>query len=92
MLPLIVLLSTISQTPAAQDQTQAPKDNSVLQVKPGGEVIKQKDLWIDTGYSHPFLRMPKYFVQAQKAIWTSPFHTAKSDIKYRVTFGAAVAE
>jgi hypothetical protein len=34
--------------------------------------------------------MPKYFVQDQKAIWTSPFHTAKSDIKYWAIFGAAV--
>lgn len=28
-------------------------------------------------------------LQDQKAIWTSPFHTAKSDIKYWVIFGAA---
>jgi membrane-associated phospholipid phosphatase len=35
--------------------------------------------------------MPKYFVQDQKAIWTSPFHTAKSDIKYWAVFGGAIA-
>ena len=33
--------------------------------------------------------MPKYILQDQKAIWTSPFHTAKSDIKYWAIFGAA---
>jgi membrane-associated phospholipid phosphatase len=74
----------------AASQTRDPEDQSVLQIKPGGQVIKQKDLWTDTGYFHPFVRMPKYFIQDQKAIWTSPFHTAKSDIKYWVIFGGAV--
>jgi membrane-associated phospholipid phosphatase len=69
---------------------QPSKDHSVLAVKPAGEVIKPKDLWTDTGYFHPFVRMPKYFLQDQKAIWTSPFHTAKSDIKYWAIFGGAV--
>ena len=98
---LIVFLSAMSSTLLAQDavtsqpqaetrQAQPPMDNSALQVKPGGQVIKQKDLWTDTGYFHPFLRMPRYFVQDQKAIWTSPFHTAKSDIKYWAIFGGAV--
>jgi membrane-associated phospholipid phosphatase len=35
--------------------------------------------------------MPKYILQDQKAIWTSPFHTARSDIKYWAIFGAATA-
>ena len=54
-------------------------------------MIKQKDLWTDTGYFHPFVRMPKYILVDQKAIWTSPFHTAKSNIKYWAIFGTATA-
>jgi len=33
--------------------------------------------------------MPKYIWQDQKAIWTSPFHTAKQDLKWWVIFGGA---
>jgi membrane-associated phospholipid phosphatase len=72
-------------------QTSPAEGRSALQVQPGGEVIKPKDLWTDTGYFHPFVRMPKYILQDQKAIWTSPLHTAKSDIKYWAVFGAATA-
>jgi membrane-associated phospholipid phosphatase len=85
-------------SPQDQKDTQTPKtdqDNSAqrskIEVTPGQQVIKQKDLWDQTGYFHPFVRMPKYILQDQKAIWTSPFHTAKSDIKYWVIFGAATA-
>jgi membrane-associated phospholipid phosphatase len=35
--------------------------------------------------------MPKYVLQDQKAIWTSPFHTRKQDVKYWAIFGAATA-
>ena len=35
--------------------------------------------------------MPKYILDDQKAIWTSPFHTAKKDIKWWVIFGSAEA-
>ena len=59
------------------------------EVKPGPEVIKNKDLWERTGYFHPFVRMPRYILDDQKSIWTSPFHTAKSDLKYWAIFGAA---
>lgn len=88
-----------SDQPALQEQVK-PDDTtqqgtaneahrSAIEVKPGPPAIKQKDLWERTGYFHPFLRMPKYILQDQKAIWTSPFHTAKSDIKYWAIFGAA---
>ena len=78
------------QKPAAVVSQQTPDDqHSAIQVKPGGEAIKNKDLWEKTGYFHPFLRMPRYVWEDQKAIWTSPFHTAKRDIKYWVIFGAA---
>src|SRR5579859_6325602 len=71
--------------------TDAPaeKPPSTIEVKPGQPVIKQKDLWNESGYLHPFLRMPKYIWQDQKAIWTSPFHTAKEDAKWWAIFGAA---
>jgi membrane-associated phospholipid phosphatase len=79
----------------AHDQSQLPpspqheSNRSAIKVKPGGEAIKDKDLWEKTGYIHPFARMPKYVLQDQKAIWTSPFHTAKSDVKWWAIFGAA---
>jgi membrane-associated phospholipid phosphatase len=33
--------------------------------------------------------MPKYILQDQKAIWTSPFHTSKQDVKFWAIFGTA---
>jgi membrane-associated phospholipid phosphatase len=77
------------QTPAATQQPGTQEAHrSTLEVKPGQQVIKPKDLWDDTGYFHPFVRMPKYIWQDQKAIWSSPFHTAKSDVKWWLIFGA----
>lgn len=80
-----------AQTPAADQnqQTSEDRNRSVLEVKPGSEAIKNKDLWERTGYFHPFLRMPKYVLRDQKAIWTSPFHTAKKDIKWWLLLGGA---
>ncbi len=77
---------TAAQTPA---QNPPPANSTAIHVKPGAEAIKEKDLWEKTGYFHPFRRMPRYILQDQKAIWTSPVHTAKSDIKWWVIFGAA---
>jgi membrane-associated phospholipid phosphatase len=73
--------------PPQQPQGEAAR--SAIKVKPGGEAIKDKDLWEKTGYIHPFKRMPQYVLQDQKSIWTSPFHTSKSDIKWWVIFGTA---
>jgi membrane-associated phospholipid phosphatase len=85
-------------TPAGGDsppaQVQNPADDkqySTLEVQPGSPVIKQKDLYDATGYFHPFVRMPKYVLQDQKALWTSPFHTAKSNAKWWAIFGGAAA-
>lgn len=75
--------------PPDQNPQQEDRNRSVLEVKPGGEAIKQKDMWDQSGYFHPFARMPKYVLQDQKAIWTSPFHTAKKDIKWWAIFGTA---
>jgi membrane-associated phospholipid phosphatase len=62
---------------------------STIEVAPGPEAIKEKDLFEKTGIFHPLVRMPKYVLQDQKAIWTSPFHTTKKDIKWWVLAGAA---
>ena len=62
---------------------------STLDVKPAAPVIKQKDLWNESGFFHPFLRMPKYIFQDQKTMWTSPFHTSKANVKWWAIFGTA---
>jgi membrane-associated phospholipid phosphatase len=91
--------SSTNQSPAAQTQPNADEQNkhqdgaqpSTPDVKPGPPVLKQKDLWEGTGVFHPLLRMPKYILQDQKAIWTSPFHTSKQDMKFWAVFGTATA-
>jgi len=104
-IPLFLLVSAgLSQTPPPDniafppsEQTNPPANDtqdaqrSTIEVKPGSPVIKQKDIWDETGYLHPFVRMPKYILQDQKSIWTSPFHTAKQDVKLWAIFGAATA-
>jgi membrane-associated phospholipid phosphatase len=84
-------------SPGRQNPVQtpngSPKGNeaqrSVIEVKPGEEAIKNKDLWEKTGYFHPFRRMGRFVLTDQKNIWTSPFHTAKSDIKWWAILGGA---
>lgn len=86
-LALAVASVAMGQT---SNQNQTHQD-STIQVKPGPPVLKQKDIWNEKGIFHPFVRMPKYVLQDQKAIWTSPIHTARADVKYWVIFGAATA-
>jgi membrane-associated phospholipid phosphatase len=86
---LISCLGLVANGQDMPQRSQGDKNGSPIQVKPGAEAIKNKDLWEKTGYLHPFARMPKYIWQDQKAIWTSPFHTAKRDLKYWAIFGAA---
>ncbi len=74
-----------------QTASQSEAQRSAIEVKPGSPVIKQKDIWNETGFFHPFVRMPKYILQDQKAIWTSPAHTANSDIKWWAIFGVTTA-
>src|ERR1700727_3088900 len=81
-----ILLCMCSHAVYAQTGNGSP---TAIQVKPGAEAIKDKDLWEKTGDLHPFRRMPRYVLQDQKAIWTSPVHTAKSDIKWWAIIGAA---
>ena len=69
--------------------SQGEQHRSALEVKPGEEAIKNKDLFEASGYFHPFRRMPRFVIADQKKIWTSPFHTSKSDAKYWAIFGGA---
>lgn len=87
-LVLLVSAAASGQSGLAGDEAAS---RSAIQVQPGPPAIKQKDLYEETGFFHPFVRMPKYVLQDQKAIWTSPFHTAKSDIKWWAIFGGATA-
>jgi len=92
------------QTPAQPDQSRTAQadqnrppanalgqsaDRSVLKPKPGQEAIKPNDYHDSSGYWHPFARMGRFVGYDQKAIWTSPFHTAKKDLKWWVIFGGA---
>jgi len=96
---LVILLVSFSWTMPSLGQTSSTdtgpevetteKKASTLEVKPGSPVIKEKDLWNETGYAHPFVRLPKYILQDQKAIWTSPFHTTKEDAKWWAIMGMA---
>jgi membrane-associated phospholipid phosphatase len=63
----------------------------LIEVKPGPAVIKDQDLYDKTGWLHPFTRMPRYVIHDLGAIWTSPVHTAKSDIKWWAIFGGGTA-
>jgi len=72
-------------------QQPAGANRSVLDVQPGGAALKSKDFYERTGYIHPFVRMPKYILADQRRIWTSPFHTSKSDVKWWLIFGGATA-
>jgi membrane-associated phospholipid phosphatase len=78
-------------TPAAAEAPKTPKqaDRSVLEIQPGENALKNKDIWNASGVLHPFARMPKFVIRDQINIWTSPFHTAKSDAKYWLIFGGA---
>jgi membrane-associated phospholipid phosphatase len=72
------------------DAVQAQdKNNAVLDVTPGSPVLKDRDFYDQSGVFHPFVRMPRYVLVDQKKIWTSPFHTSKSDIKWWVLAGGA---
>jgi membrane-associated phospholipid phosphatase len=81
----------LGQTAGDTQQPQGEASRSTLQVQPGPPVIKQQDIWNETGVFHPFVRMPRYMLQDQKAIWTSPIHTVERDVKYWAIFGAATA-
>jgi hypothetical protein len=84
-------LAQETQTPAADQRPhdQSATEHTALNVEPGAPVIKSKDIYEATGYFHPFTRIPRYVAHDQKAIWTSPFHTQKANIKWWVIVGGA---
>ena len=62
ILPLLVSAG-MAQEPA-RDPGQPPAEQqgaqrSAVDVQPGPPVIKNKDLWDQSGYFHPFTRMPR---------------------------------
>jgi membrane-associated phospholipid phosphatase len=81
---LLAALIVITSVANAQDQT-------VIQTTPATPVIQEKDLWERSGWFHPFRRMPRFVVRDQAAIWSSPVHTARNDIKWWAIFGGATA-
>lgn len=86
----LLLFALVPELVYAQDTTQnSATADSTLGVKPGSPVLKDKDLYDQTGVVHPFIRMPQYVLKDQKSIWTSPFHTSKRNIKWWIIFGGA---
>jgi len=77
--------TTTPQNPAQPQRAE----RSALNVTPGTEAIQNKDLYESTGIIHPFRRMARFVAKDEERIWTSPFHTSKSDLKYWLIFGAA---
>jgi membrane-associated phospholipid phosphatase len=81
LFPALPLLSQQNPAPAAGP--------NVLGVKPGTKVLPNSELYQGHEYWRPFGRMAKFVAHDQKNIWTSPWHTHSSDIKYWAIFGAA---
>jgi membrane-associated phospholipid phosphatase len=82
------------QEPADNPGASADREEqkqSVLEVQPGTEALKDKDFYTESGYIHPFRRMARFVAVDQKKIWLSPFTTKKEDIKWWVIFGGATA-
>src|SRR4051812_16485479 len=60
---------------------QSDANGATLEVKPGAPTIKTKDIVLERKIT-PWVRLPRYILQDQKAIWTSPFHTSKANAKW----------
>ena len=87
---LLVPACAQDSSAAGTGSPQAPQaTDSALGVKPGSPALKDKDIYEQTGFFHPFLRMPGYVLRDQKSIWTSPLHTSKTDWKWWIIFGGA---
>jgi membrane-associated phospholipid phosphatase len=74
---------------AAFGQDQPDVSRSAAKDVSGPPATRNKNQWEATGYFRPFSRLPKYILSDQAAIWTSPFHTARSDAKWWGIFGGA---
>jgi hypothetical protein len=96
ILYVLFLLPAFAQTEQTAPQDKPPAnaagesvDKSVIKPTPGSEAIKPKDYSDASGYVHPFYRMGHFVLSDQKAAWTSPFHTSKSEAKWWIIFGGA---
>lgn len=101
---IVTLLSVAAAAPMWAQQTQSDKaakeqnqeagqgesSGSTLTVLPGSPTIKDKDIAEEKKIT-PWKRLPRYILQDQRAIWTSPFHTSKADAKWWVIFGGTTA-
>ncbi len=101
---VVLLLLVVAAAPMWAQQTQSDKaaqqqnqevvqgeaSRSALAVKPGSPTIKDKDI-VEERKITPWKRLPRYILQDQEAIWTSPFHTSKADAKWWAIFGGTTA-
>jgi membrane-associated phospholipid phosphatase len=84
----LIALAVIGLPAFGQLAGSPPKSpRTVLGVKPGESAIKNKDFYDATGYFHPFRRMPRFVLEDQKAIWTSPWRTSRKNAKWWFLFG-----
>jgi membrane-associated phospholipid phosphatase len=91
--PTMVGQQTSSDKSAEQlnrQSEQADSPGATLEVLPGSPTIKTKDIVHERKIT-PWLRLPRYIVRDQKAIWTSPFHTDKANAKWWLIFGGVGA-
>src|SRR6266446_1940453 len=100
----IAMLSAFASVPAFTQVTQSDKaaeqqnreaerpsaPGSTLEVQPGSPTIKTKDILQEKKVT-PWERLPRYILQDQRAMWTSPLHTAKANAKWWAIFGGATA-
>ena len=63
---------------------------STLEVKPGSPTIKTKDIVGEKSWA-PWKRLPRYILNDQKHIWSSPFHTSQADVKWWAIVGGTTA-
>jgi membrane-associated phospholipid phosphatase len=98
LLPFIAAAPILAQETksdkAAKQENEAAAEGdasrSALEVKPGPPTIKTKDITNERKLA-PWLRLPRYILHDQKAIWTSPFHTSKDNAKWWAIFGGTTA-
>jgi membrane-associated phospholipid phosphatase len=68
-------------------QPGAPPTRTAIDVKPGKPTIKTPEIGHEP--IGPISRLPKYILEDQKAIWTSPFRSGRQNARYWAIFGAA---
>ncbi|HTQ53334.1 MAG TPA: phosphatase PAP2 family protein [Bryobacteraceae bacterium] len=84
-----LLIFVMFLLPAMAQTGEESRDRSAIAPKTGPEILKPKDYHDATGYWHPFTRMPRFVAEDQKAVWTSPFHTSRRQLKLWLILGGA---